>query len=191
LRDSEGRQNVIRQRLIPRNHFSDCLFAMIMHLYSQHRFPRHHSGLLNDRLFFMKITGELSEPLRQFVTDKVLLKIFVAYRLANEQRADTCRPQRPIHCGGVHLSCAMCDQTHAPVAEVIIREAGEPIDLQRIVRWFSLNWYDAGRDAITGISHHRLPSNRLFSKTPTSWIIKLSHPRRLKPYAISVFSLLG
>jgi hypothetical protein len=48
----------------------------------------------------------------------------------------------------VHAYPARCviKPTHAS-GEVIIRRAGEPIDTQVIARWFSLNFYNGGREA--------------------------------------------
>lgn len=72
-------------RLLPRNDVGDAIYAWVHYLVAQGRLPgAKHSGRLNDYLFSMKVDGTLLDPLRQFVTDKVYAKHYIA-AVAGEQ----------------------------------------------------------------------------------------------------------
>jgi hypothetical protein len=135
------------EKSLPRNDFGDRLFWMIDFFRRHRRIPRRDSGLFNDRLYFMKYDGELKDPLRQFVTDKEFLKVFTAYMVGAQYNVPTLAILRDPDTAAAHAYPARCviKPTHAS-GEVIIRQAGEPIDTQRIAQWFILNFYNAARE---------------------------------------------
>ena len=53
------------------------------------RLPRKDSGLVNDKLYRMKVDGTLLNPLRQFVSDKEFVKIYIAGTIGNEYNIET------------------------------------------------------------------------------------------------------
>jgi hypothetical protein len=114
----------------------------------QHRrLPRRESQLVNDVIYRMKASGELQDPLRVFVTDKELLKVYVRDTLGDTFNVPTTRILR--HAAEVSddkfPDACVIKPTHAS-GEVIIRRNGEPLDLMRIRRWFQLNYYRQSRE---------------------------------------------
>ena len=63
-------QKSIVRRLFPKSTMGDALFAWRYFLTIHRRLPRKDSGLVNDKLYRMKVDGTLLNPLRQFVSDK-------------------------------------------------------------------------------------------------------------------------
>ncbi|MGZ0018241.1 ATP-grasp fold amidoligase family protein [Nitrosomonas sp. wSCUT-2] len=62
-------------KLPPWNIF-DRAIALAYFWVAHHRLPSRKSGLFNDYLYFLKTSIEIEYPLRQFVSDKDLVKIF-------------------------------------------------------------------------------------------------------------------
>jgi TupA-like ATPgrasp len=137
--------NLVKQRL-PYNRAGDRVFSFIKHLRVHHRIPRKKSNLLNDRLYFMK-ANELSDALRQLVTDKEHLKLYVSKKCGDKYNIPTLAILADRVSADAFTYPARCviKPTHAS-GEVIVRQRGEPIDRQRIAKWFSLNFYESGRE---------------------------------------------
>lgn len=114
----------------------------------QHRrLPRRESQLVNDVIYRLKASGELQDPLRVFVTDKELLKVYVRDTLGDTFNVPTTRILRHVDEVADEAFPERCvvKPTHAS-GEVIIRRHGEPLDLARIRRWFQLNYYRRSRE---------------------------------------------
>lgn len=62
---------------LPHTRVFDHLHALCYFVYANRRLPRRDSGLLNDRLFFVKTGPELRGALAQFTSDKVYAKLFI------------------------------------------------------------------------------------------------------------------
>jgi hypothetical protein len=120
-------------------------FASFLHQHK--RLPRRESQLVNDVIYRMKASGELSDPLRVFVTDKELLKVFVRDTLGDAFNVPTTRILRQVGevCADAFPDACVIKPTHAS-GEVIIRRNGEALDLDRIRRWFQLNYYRQSRE---------------------------------------------
>lgn len=69
---------------IPRGRLGDRLFLFAIFMYAHKRIPHRKSGLFNDYLYFLKTSGELMDILRQYTSDKILVKSFVAERCGKE-----------------------------------------------------------------------------------------------------------
>lgn len=71
-------KNVVKRFLLvlPAWRICDRLSAYIYFWIAQRRFPSRDSGLFNDYLFFLKTSPEMDTALRQFVSDKNLVKLF-------------------------------------------------------------------------------------------------------------------
>jgi hypothetical protein len=125
----------------------DATIHLASFLRQHRRLPRRESQLVNDLIYRMKASGELQDPLRVFVTDKELLKVYVRDTLGDAFNVPTTRILRHVREVGEEVFPAACviKPTHAS-GEVIIRRHGEPIDLERIRRWFQLNYYRQSRE---------------------------------------------
>lgn len=125
----------------------DATIHFASFLRQHRRLPRRESQLVNDLIYRMKASGELQDPLRVFVTDKELLKVYVRDMLGDAYNVDTTRVLR--HASEVTEEAfpprCVVKPTHAS-GEVIIRREGEAIDLERIRRWFQLNYYRRSRE---------------------------------------------
>lgn len=69
---------------LPRTTVGDKIFLWVMFCYAQKRIPQKKSSLFNDYLYFVKSSSEISDILRQYSSDKVLVKSFVAERCSPE-----------------------------------------------------------------------------------------------------------
>ena len=79
----------IMRRLCPRNGVGDSVFSWYRFVESQRRLPRKTGELINDRLYRMKVDGTLLDPLRQFVSDKEFVKIYIAGTVGDEYNVGT------------------------------------------------------------------------------------------------------
>lgn len=69
---------------LPRTTTGDKIFLWVTFLYAQKRIPKRNSHLFNDYLYFIKSSSEIVDILRQYSSDKVLVKSFVAERCSLE-----------------------------------------------------------------------------------------------------------
>lgn len=69
----------------------DIVIAFTMFWVAHHRIPKRNSGLFNDYHFFLKISDVLYSPLRQFVSDKGLVKTHHRGCLMKEMAPETLR----------------------------------------------------------------------------------------------------
>lgn len=74
--------------LIPYNRAGDRLITLWQFVYAHKRFPNSSNGF-NDVLYRIKTTDEILEPLRVFVTDKELAKLFIAATIGPEYPVPT------------------------------------------------------------------------------------------------------
>ncbi len=75
--------------LCPENDVGDRIFSCYRFIKHQRRLPRKHRKTINDRLYRMKVEGTLLDPLRQFVSDKELVKFYIAGTVGNEYNIET------------------------------------------------------------------------------------------------------
>ena len=135
-------------RTMPKSRKGDYCVGLLWFLRTQRRWPRHDRLWFNDQLFAIKTTDEIANPLRVFTSDKELVKLYVKATVGAEHNVptlavlhtlDECRafefPQRCV-IKPTHLSAA-----------VMLRRAGEPIDLTLIEGWFRRNAYTNSREA--------------------------------------------
>ena len=64
--------------MIPFGRLNDKIYFLRRFLRFHRRFPSSARPAFNDQLYFMKSRGELLDPLRQFVTDKEYVKLYIA-----------------------------------------------------------------------------------------------------------------
>ena len=75
--------------LCPENDVGDRIFSWYRFIKYQRRLPRQHRKMINDRLYRMKVEGTLLDPLRQFISDKEFVKIYIAGTVGNEYNIET------------------------------------------------------------------------------------------------------
>jgi len=122
-------------------------------LYHRLNFMRKHRRLPNGRMMWndvwyrVKTTDEILEPLRVFVSDKEHVKRFVKAELGDEYNVPTLAVLRSAdEVDGYDFPADCCIKPTQASGQVILRKNGEPIDRERIKRWFGINYYYAGRE---------------------------------------------
>jgi hypothetical protein len=136
---------LIRKR-IPENRLGDRTFSFFQFVLRHKRLPGE-LPLFNDAYYRLKISDELFDPLRVFVTDKEFLKTYVKSVVGDEYNVPTLAVLRNrLEVDRYEFPAACCIKPTHYARKVIIRKNGEPIDLAEIKRWFSLNLYKVIRE---------------------------------------------
>lgn len=134
------------RRRLPHTRFFDRLYHRLLFLKKHHRLPTRQM-LWNDVWFRIKTSDEIEDPMRVFVSDKENVKEYVRQTIGDRYNVPTLKVLRSpgeIDTYDFPERCAI-KPTHAST-HVILREHGEPIDRQRIKKWFALNYYHSGRE---------------------------------------------
>jgi len=140
-----GYRTVIK--MLPRNRLGDKFFSFIIFVIRNKKFPSHQL-IFNDFLYRIKTTDEILNPLRVFVSDKEFVKIYIKSIVGDKYNVPTIAVLNsieevknfsfPSHC--------CIKPTHAS-GLVILRKNNEPVDVSEIEKWFTINYYDVGREA--------------------------------------------
>jgi hypothetical protein len=112
----------------------------IVHFVPRHRrWPRKY--LFNDRLYQTKVNGELLDPMRQFVTDKVLGKEFIRGRLGEGFVPETMavlRTPQEVQEYEFPLRCVI-KAAHTSQNVIVCRDG--VVDKARVVSWLKIDHY--------------------------------------------------
>jgi len=133
--------------LAPRNRWGDRLVGLYWFVRTNHRLPTD-KPLYNDLLFQMKTTAEILDPLRVFISDKELVKLFVstvagpAYPIPTFQVLTT-----PEEIDAYDFPATCCIKPTHSCGQVILRKDGEELDREEIKSWLAINYYEVGREA--------------------------------------------
>jgi TupA-like ATPgrasp len=133
--------------LMPRNTTGDKICAHVEFVFNYRRWPAR-DNLFTNVNFRMKARGELADPLRVFVSDKELSKLFIK-AIAGEGFAvptlAVLRSMEEVRAYEFPDNCCI-KPTHAN-GKVIYRCHSAPVDLDEIESWFRLNYYLKHREA--------------------------------------------
>ena len=130
---------------LPCNQFGDAFFATVIHLLVHKRWPNN-PELFSDYLWRMKAKGELYDPLRQLISDKELVKLYVkaivgdSYNIPNYAVLGT---EEELMAYDFPENCVI-KPTHAS-GKVAIRLDDSPVDVNSIAAFFSLDLYKKSR----------------------------------------------
>lgn len=130
--------------LLPFGDMTDAAYHRLFFRRIHHR-PPDVSLTLNDVLYRMKTSDEILEPLRVFVSDKEYVKLYVRAMVGERYNVPTLavlRTEKDVRTFPYPSQCCI-KPTHAS-SRVILRQAGEALDLDKIVSWLSLNYYRHG-----------------------------------------------
>lgn len=139
---------VVRKLFVHRVPFCptfDRLYALQRFLRMAKRWPRHY--LYTDRLLWMKISGELLDPMRQFVTDKNLGKEFITARLGAGYVPKTLavlRTSQEVYDYDFPRECVI-KAAHASRRTVICSKDAA-IDKRAVAAWLELDYYRIVRE---------------------------------------------
>lgn len=140
----------LMQALLPRNKFGDAVFASISFLYHHRRLPRWRRPVtFNDHLFAIKLRGELYDPLRQYVSDKLQVKDYIAGRVGPDYVLETLavlESEAEVEAFRPLPQACVVKPTHLS-GYFFLLGAGEMPDREEMKRWLRLNYYDLWREA--------------------------------------------
>jgi hypothetical protein len=134
------------RKFLPDTLAGDRLYHRLLFLRKHGRLPRR-APLWNDMWFHVKATDEILDPLRVFVSDKEHVKHFVTAVVGDRYNVPTLAVLRsPEEVDDYDFPSDCCMKPTQASSHVILRRGGEPVDRERIKRWFELNYYRVGRE---------------------------------------------
>ncbi|GAA3975987.1 ATP-grasp fold amidoligase family protein [Allohahella marinimesophila] len=126
---------------LPKTRTGDYIFSYMLFLRAHKRKPGA-SMLLNDYLFRLKTSNEMLSPLRQFTSDKALVKHFVAATVGDQYNIESIAVlESKDQVDSYKFPNTCCIKPTHGSGRVILRRNGEPIDKAEIKAWFDLNYY--------------------------------------------------
>lgn len=133
--------------VIPENRFGDRVFSYINFVIYHRRLPTQ-KLIFNDVLYQIKTTDEILNPLRVFVSDKELVKLYVKALVGDKYNVPTIAVLESVdQVDSFDFPVACCIKPTQGSGAIIIRKNGDDIDLNKIKDWFSMNYYRSGREA--------------------------------------------
>ena len=133
--------------LVPTTRWGDHLISFLRFVRHNRRLPNQPNGY-NDRFYRLKVTDEILNPLRVFVSDKEFVKLFIRGALGEDRSATTyavLKTPEEIEAYDFPPDCVV-KPTHAS-QRVIFRQHGSDIDREEIKSWLSLDYYRISREA--------------------------------------------
>lgn len=133
-------------KILPFNDYFDKFLNYIDFFWSHKRFPKDRF-LFNDVLFKIKNTDEILNPIRQFISDKYLVKDYVRAKVGEKYNVPTLAifySYEEIKNYNFPENCCI-KPTQASQA-VILRRNNEEINIEKTAEWFNLNYYKKTRE---------------------------------------------
>jgi hypothetical protein len=134
-------------RLTPESRAGDHFVSLVIFLRAHRRLPTN-KQLFNDVLYRIKISDEITDPLRVFVSDKEFVKLYVKALAGDQFNVPTITVLRSIEEATAYPFPPDCciKPTHLS-GKVILRRQGSQVDLGEIGKWFKTSFYHENREA--------------------------------------------
>ena len=133
--------------LIPKNRLGDRIYSFLFFVIRHKRKPGK-TFLHNDVQYRIKTTDEILNPLRVFVSDKEFVKTYVKAIVGDQYNVPTIYVLRSIEeVDSYEFPDDCCIKPTQASGRAILRRNGEPISLEEIKSWFSINHYEFRREA--------------------------------------------
>jgi hypothetical protein len=132
---------------VPENRAGDRIAAYKHFVVDHLRTPSDTALLFHDVLYRLKVGDEIMSPLRVFVSDKELVKLYVAGVIGDAYNVpilSVLRTAEEIERYDFPTRCCI-KPTHAS-GTVLIRRAGEPIDIEWVKSWLLMSYYRSSRE---------------------------------------------
>ncbi|MFV5391010.1 ATP-grasp fold amidoligase family protein [Acinetobacter towneri] len=133
-------------RVLPYSDANDSFLNYIAFFIHHKRLPKDRY-YFNDYLFKIKNTNEILNPIRQFVSDKYLVKDYVRAKVGEQYNVPTIavfNSYQDLKDFDFPANCCI-KPTQASQA-VILRKNNEPINISEAEKWFELNYYKKTRE---------------------------------------------
>lgn len=162
--------------LTPKTTAGDRFYAWISFVAAHHRLPQDRP-YLNDRLYQLRTSGALRDPLRTTTSDKELVKEYIRLRVGDSHNVPTLavfRSPDEISLAALPSDCCI-KPTHAS-GHVVFRRNGERVDVDAIRAWFSLNYYAEKREPnYRGLTPKVIAEPILFGSSPSKITRSFAH----------------
>ena len=138
----------VLHRILPKNRFGDRIYSFLNFVLRHHgRIPRNRR-LFNDYMYNLKTSKEISDPLRVYITDKELGKLYIKKILGDEFNIPTIKVLNNIEDVLKFNFPSVCviKPTHLS-GHVILKKKEDTVDVGKIKKWFSMNFYERSREA--------------------------------------------
>ena len=136
----------ILHRILPYNEFSDFIINYLTFIGVHKRKPGKKLWF-NDYLYKIKNTQEMLNPIRQFISDKYLVKDYVRAKVGDKYNVPTLAvfySYEELKNYNFPENCCI-KPTQASQA-VILRKNNEDISIEQTEKWFNLNYYKQTRE---------------------------------------------
>lgn len=134
-------------KCIPETRLGDHLYSLINFLRLHRRFPSR-KNLFNDVIYRIKTSEEILDPVRVFVSDKELVKLFVKAVAGDQFNVPTIQVLHNIEEVKAYKFPPDCciKPTHMS-GKVILRKNNSSVDYEEIEKWFKISYYQNDREA--------------------------------------------
>jgi len=130
---------------VPKNRLGDKFFAYLNFVRFHHRLPNR--KLLNDYLFKLKTSNEILNVLRQYTSDKELVKNYISNTVGEKLNVKTIavlNNAKEIN-DYEFKEGEVVKPTHASGLVHFVKDTN--FDKGKLINWLSLNFYDVSREA--------------------------------------------
>ena len=133
--------------ILPKNRMGDKIYAFINFVFIHRRFPTN-KMIFNDVIYRLKISDEILDPLRIFVTDKEYAKIYTKSLVGEEFTVPTFKIfQKYEELIDYNFPSECCIKPTHLSGEFILKVQDTKINYEKIKKWFSMNYYYRSREA--------------------------------------------
>lgn len=136
----------ILHKILPWNDSADYVVNCLSFIGAHKRIPRNRLWF-NDYLYKIKNTNEIVNPIRQFISDKYLVKDYVRAKVGEKYNVPTLAifySYEELKKFNFPENCCI-KPTQASQA-VILRKNNEDISIEQTQNWFNLNYYKQTRE---------------------------------------------
>ena len=138
---------ILLHNILPKNRMGDKIYAFINFVFKHRRFPTN-KMIFNDVIYRMKISDEILDPLRIFVTDKEYAKIYTKSLVGEEFTVPTFKIfQKYEELIDYNFPSECCIKPTHLSGEFILKVQDTKINYEKIKKWFSMNFYYRSREA--------------------------------------------
>jgi hypothetical protein len=135
---------------VSRFRWGDLLYSILDFRFHHGYFPNlAHPQTFSEHLLRLKLSAEILDPMRQFVTDKDHLKTFVRATVGDRYNVPTCAVLRSA--GDIDAfvfpSRCMIKATHASGMRMLRWHAGDTVDRAELKNWLAQSFYPKTREA--------------------------------------------
>ena len=141
-------KKILSYYLLPKNRWGDKIYSFLSFVYHHKRKPLK-NNLINDFFYSIKTSEEILNPLREYVTDKEFLKLFIKDTAGDQHNVETYAIlYKPNDVDLFNFPTECCIKpTHAS-GVVILRKNNSELNKNEIKSWFKLNHYLRSREAV-------------------------------------------